>query len=128
MAENVVVVFHPLGARILHGVDASKYPHALVNPSFPSGVPPHYWKNVDGKICEMTSLEKQLRETQINEAHVAKIRALVTDGPIPRAEPVAPPVLKKPALFSWKQYALIAGTSVLSSFLFEIARLLIHLP
>lgn len=62
------VVFHQTGARIFHGVDPNKYRHVrgcVVNPEYPKGVPPHYWKLVEGKIVEMSAMEKKERDATL---------------------------------------------------------------
>lgn len=70
--KNFAVVFTENGARILKlkkGVDSRQFKQSdtrLLNPEIPRGVPPHYWKNVGGKIVEMTDEEKRLRDGHVD--------------------------------------------------------------
>jgi hypothetical protein len=81
--KDIIVIFTENNARILEGQKASAYfgrQDCLINPKIPQGIPPHHWKLEKGKIVEMSSDEKALRDS----LHKA--------APIP---PFIPPLLPK---------------------------------
>lgn len=75
--KNKVVVFTENNARILTNpvnfADLMNMPNAVVNPNLDalSGVPPHYWKFVNGGVVEMSTKEKARRDT-----HIARFGAM----------------------------------------------------
>lgn len=75
---KTVVIFTANNARILQVEDSDPYKsmsNALVDPDLKGlrGIPPHHWKLVDGKVVEMTPVEKASRDSHI-EKHGADNR------------------------------------------------------
>lgn len=73
--EKTVVIFTPNNARIIRNPSAEalesfvKWPNVVIDPDLSKveGLPPHFWKLVDGEIVPLDAAEQTARQNHIEK-------------------------------------------------------------
>lgn len=76
MKKNKIVIFTPIGARIITAADPKPYmgqKNILINPDLSKvkGVPPQFWVRQGGRVVEMSRPRKLARKAKIK--HLGRI-------------------------------------------------------
>jgi len=89
MPKTIVVVFTDNNARVLvNPLDLKAFEgaaNAVINPDLWElrGIPPHFWKLVEGKILPMTPEECAARQSQLDKSGADNVIKLVPRGSKP---------------------------------------------